>query len=209
MTKANAQGEGAAASGPPGKAAPGLHCRTLPDGGDRGHAAEKERIVLLLPSLRAFARSLTRNPAEADDLVQETMVRALGSLHLFTPGTNLKAWLFRIERNLFYSGYRKRHREAAALQQEPGAIRVSPPPQEWSLELGALDRALRLLPDEQREALLLVGGSGLSYEEAAEVCGCALGTVKSRVSRARSRLAALLDDGREEPPPEGRQPRVP
>jgi len=156
-------------------------------------AAEREDIVDLLPSMRAFARSLTRNPAEADDLVQETLARALGSLHQFTPGTNLKAWLFRIERNVFYTSYRKRHREAAALEREADTIRTTPPQQEWWLKLGAVNRALALLPDDQREALLLVGGTGLSYEEAADVCGCALGTIKSRVSRARSRLIDLLE----------------
>lgn len=156
-------------------------------------AAEKEQIVVLLPSLRAFARSLTRSPAEADDLVQETLVRALGNLHQFMPGTNLKAWLFRIERNVFYTVYRKRHRETAALQREAEVIRTAPPQQEWWLKLGAVDEALDRLPGDQREALLLVGGTGLSYEEAADVCGCALGTIKSRVSRARSRLTDLLE----------------
>lgn len=154
--------------------------------------AEGERMTAMMPSLRAFARSLTRNPAEADDLVQETLTRALGSLHQFTPGTNLKAWLFRIARNVFYTRYRRSQREAAALSQEAGELSSAGPQQEWSLKLQALQRALEQVPADQKEALLLVSGSGLSYEEAAEVCDCALGTIKSRVSRARTRLLLLL-----------------
>lgn len=153
---------------------------------------EREQMVEMLPALRAFARSLTRNPAEADDLVQETLTRALASLHQFTPGTNLKAWLFRIERNVFYTRYRKHHRETAALSREVEDMRSVGPQQEWALKIRALRQALEEVPEDQREALLLVSGSGLSYEEAAEVCDCALGTIKSRVSRARTRLLVLL-----------------
>lgn len=148
-------------------------------------------MVEMLPSLRAFALSLTRDPAEADDVVQETLLRALASLHQFTPGTNLKAWLFRIERNVFYTRYRKRHRETTALSTEVEELPTGPQ-QQWPLKLQALDQALGQVTDDQKQALLLVSALGLSYEEAAAVCGCALGTVKSRVSRARSQLLVLL-----------------
>jgi len=154
---------------------------------------ERELIVELLPSLRAFALSLTRNPAEADDVVQETLLRALASLQQFTPGTNLKAWLFRIQRNVFYSRYRKRHRETMALPTEVEDLPSIGPQQEWSLKLQALDHVLEQVTDEQKQALLLVSGLGLSYEEAAAVCDCALGTIKSRVSRARTHLLVLLE----------------
>lgn len=153
---------------------------------------ERELIISLMPSLRAFARSLTRNASEADDLVQETLLRALSSLHQFRPGTNMKAWLFRIERNAFYTNYRKRHREGTAHSREVEDIPWMEAPQEWSIKARAMDNALAQLPNDQKEALLLVSGTGLSYEEAAQRCGCALGTIKSRVSRARNRLLVLL-----------------
>ncbi len=162
---------------------------TAPDEED----AKKDLIIDMIPSLRAFAMSLTKNGAEADDLVQETLIRALGSIHQFAAGTNMKAWLFRIERNVFYTNYRKKHRESAVLSREVEDMRLVEPQQEWSLKVTAMHRALEKLPPDQKEALLLVSGSGLSCEEAAEVCGCALGTIKSRVSRARTRLLALLE----------------
>lgn len=153
---------------------------------------ERELIIEMMPSLRAFARSLTRNVSEADDLVQETLLRALSSLHQFRPGTNMKAWLFRIERNVFYTNYRKRHRECTVLAKEAEDIPWVDAPQEWSVKARAMENALSQLPHDQKEALMLVSGTGLSYEEAAEICGCALGTIKSRVSRARTRLLNLL-----------------
>lgn len=155
-------------------------------------AEERELIIEMMPSLRAFARSLTRNASEADDLVQETLLRALASLHQFRPGTNMKAWLFRIERNVFYTNYRKRHRECTVLAREVEDIPWVDAPQEWSVKARAMENALAKLPHDQREALMLVSGTGLSYEEAAEICGCALGTIKSRVSRARTRLLSIL-----------------
>ena len=163
---------------------------TIPAADDR--AEERELIIEMIPSLRAFARSLTRNVSEADDLVQETLLRALASLHQFRPGTNMKAWLFRIERNVFYTNYRKRHRECTVLSKEAEDIPWVEAPQEWSVKARAMDAALAQLPHDQKEALMLVSGTGLSYEEAAEICGCALGTIKSRVSRARTRLLSLL-----------------
>jgi RNA polymerase sigma-70 factor, ECF subfamily len=155
-------------------------------------AALRTQVLEFLPAVRAFARSLTRNRTEADDLVQETLLKALSNMDKFDPGTNLRAWLFTILRNTYYTEIRKRRREndgMAALAQQDTNIG---PSQEWSATLTSLKDALALLPDDQREALVLVGAAGLSYEEAAEVCGCALGTIKSRVNRARAKLLVLM-----------------
>ncbi len=149
-------------------------------------------LVSFLPSLRAFARSLTRNQTEADDLVQETLTKALANIGQFAPGTNMRAWLCTIQRNTFYTNYHKRAREPLLMVEElPGVY--SKASQEWSVKLREVDEALLKLPIDQREAVILVGGAGLSYEEAADVCDCALGTIKSRVSRARTALLKLLD----------------
>jgi len=152
----------------------------------------RAQVLELLPALRAFARSLTRNRTEADDLVQETLLKALSNIEKFDPGTNLRAWLFTILRNTFYTDTRKRRREndgLSALAQQDSNMG---PGQEWSVTLSSLKTALEQLPADQREALVLVGAAGLSYEEAADVCGCALGTIKSRVNRARARLLVLM-----------------
>lgn len=154
--------------------------------------ALRTQVLELLPALRAFARSLTRNRTEADDLVQETLLKALANIHRFDPGTNLRAWLFTILRNTYYTDMRKRRREnegLAALSHQETNVG---PSQEWAMTLKSLQDALTHLPDDQREALVLVGAAGLSYEEAAEVCGCALGTIKSRVNRARAKLLVLM-----------------
>lgn len=148
-------------------------------------------ILSLVPMLRAFARILTRNPSEADDLLQETLCKALANIHQFSPGTNLKAWLLTIQRNTFYTAYKKKRREMTEAD-PPENVGYARPDQEWSLKLRAMDRALGRLPADQREALILVGGAGLTYEEAADICGCALGTIKSRVNRGRCRLLELL-----------------
>ncbi len=156
-------------------------------------AKSLEREVLsFLPALRAFARSLTRNRTEADDLVQETLLKALSNIDKFDPGTNLRAWLFTILRNTYYTEIRKRRRESDGLSQLSQQDTNVGPSQEWSVTLSSLKDALSHLPDDQREALVLVGAAGLSYEEAAEVCGCALGTIKSRVNRARAKLLTLM-----------------
>ncbi|MET3354945.1 sigma-70 family RNA polymerase sigma factor [Xanthobacter autotrophicus] len=155
-------------------------------------AALRTQVLEFLPALRAFARSLTRNRTEADDLVQETLLKALSNMDKFDPGTNLRAWLFTILRNTYYTEIRKRRREndgMSALAQQDTNIG---PSQEWSATLSSLKEALAKLPDDQREALVLVGAAGLSYEEAAAVCGCALGTIKSRVNRARAKLLVLM-----------------
>ena len=152
----------------------------------------KSGLLAAIPNLRAFAVSLTHNTDRADDLVQETLVKAWDKHESFQPGTNLKAWLFTILRNEFYSQMRKRGRE---IQDSDGIMTARlavHPSQHGSLDLEDFRAALETLPEDQREAIILIGASGFSYEEAAEICGCAVGTIKSRVSRARSRLQELL-----------------
>jgi len=149
-------------------------------------------ILELVPALRAFAMSLTRNASDADDLVQETLMKALAAVDQLQPNSNLKAWLFTIERNTYYTIYRRRRRESGRALEDLRE-RGCEPSQEWSLKLKAIHGAIEQLPLDQKEALMLVGGAGMSYEEAAEICGCALGTIKSRINRGRSRLLQLLD----------------
>ncbi|MCO6386310.1 MAG: sigma-70 family RNA polymerase sigma factor [Aliihoeflea sp.] len=152
----------------------------------------KTGLLGAVPSLRAFAVSLSQNSDRADDLVQETLVKAWDKQSSFQPGTNLKAWLFTILRNEFYSQMRKRGRE---VQDSDGAMTARlavHPSQHGSMDLEDFRNALERLPEDQREAIILIGASGFSYEEAAEICECAVGTIKSRVSRARTRLQELL-----------------
>ena len=154
--------------------------------------ALRDQILAAVPSLRAFAISLSGNVDRADDLVQETLLRALANIHSFQPGTNMPAWLFTILRNLFRSDYRKRRREVEDADGSYAKTLKTQPAQSAHLEFEEFRGALEKLPQDQREALILVGASGFSYEDAASICGCAVGTIKSRVNRARSKLAALL-----------------
>lgn len=152
----------------------------------------REAMLAATPNLRAFAISLSRNVDRADDLVQETLLRALANIDSLQPGTNMSAWLFTILRNHFRSEYRKRRREVEDADGSYTASLTSQPEQTGKIEHEELRTALAKLPADQCEALLLVGASGFSYEEAAQICGCAVGTVKSRVNRARNRLAELM-----------------
>src|SRR6202045_2585148 len=152
----------------------------------------RDDILASVPSLRAFAISLSGNGDRADDLVQETLLRALANIDSFQPGSNLPAWLFTILRNLFRSDYRKRRREVEDADGNYAKTLKTQPAQGAHLEFEEFRTALDKLPQDQREALILVGASGFSYEDAANICGCAVGTIKSRVNRARSKLAALL-----------------
>jgi RNA polymerase sigma-70 factor (ECF subfamily) len=152
----------------------------------------REAMLAAVPSLRAFAISLSGNVDRADDLVQETLVRAMANIESFQPGTNMSAWLFTILRNLFRSEYRKRRREVEDTDGSYAESLKSHPDQHGRVEFEEFRVALSKLPPDQREALLLVGASGFSYEEAAAICECAVGTIKSRVNRARTRLAELL-----------------
>lgn len=156
------------------------------------HVDPREGLVELLPSLRAFAMSLTRNRSSADDLVQDTIVKAWSNSDKFMPGTNLQAWLFTILRNTYYSSLRKGRREVA----DPDGIHAQglfvKPDHDGRLAYGDFQRAFDLLSPEHREVLTLVGASGFSCEEAAVTMGVAVGTVKSRASRARKRLSELM-----------------
>ena len=152
----------------------------------------KADLISAIPNLRAFAVSLCGNPDRADDLVQETLVKAWSNLTSFSEGTNLAAWLFTILRNIYYSDYRKRRREVADSDGAIAARLATAPAQTGHMDFLDFRSALQKLPPDQREALILIGASGLSYEEAAGVCGCAVGTMKSRVNRARNRLVELL-----------------
>lgn len=154
--------------------------------------ALEEEILDLLPALRAYGLSLARSPADADDLVQETLLKALANAHRFQRGTNLRAWLFTIERNTFYSEYRRRKREIPSEADLGGTI-GDDGAQEWAMELDDVKGALAALPCDQRDAVVLVGGIGLSYEEAASICDCPLGTIKSRVNRGRTGLHKILE----------------
>ena len=153
----------------------------------------RDQMLATVPSLRAFAVSLTNSRDRADDLVQETLMRAIAHIDRFQPGTNMHAWLFTILRNLFHSDFRKRKREVEDPDGSYAARLKTYPDQQAHLDYEDFRTALTKLHPDQREALLLVGAQGMSYEEAAQVTGVPVGTVKSRVNRARNRLATLLD----------------
>jgi RNA polymerase sigma-70 factor (ECF subfamily) len=155
----------------------------------------KADLLGAIPNLRAFAVSLCGNPDRADDLVQETLVKAWSNLGSFVEGTNMPAWLFTILRNIYYSEYRKRRREVADSEGTIAARLATAPAQNGHMDFLDFREALQKLPADQREALVLIGASGMSYEEAAGICNCAVGTMKSRVNRARNRLIELLSIG--------------
>jgi RNA polymerase sigma-70 factor (ECF subfamily) len=152
----------------------------------------KDLLLAEIPSLRAFALSLTGNSDRADDLVQDTLMKSWANASSFMEGTNMRAWLFTIMRNTFFSQYRKSRREVQDVDGEAAGRLVALPDQLAHLDFIDFKAQLDRLPPDQREALVLIGASGFSYEEAAEICGCAVGTIKSRVNRARRRLMELL-----------------
>lgn len=152
----------------------------------------RDELIDHLPAMRAFALSLTRNGSAADDLVQDSVVKAWKNMESFTSGTNMRAWLFTILRNTFYSDRRKARREVQDADGNMAATLSQKPEHDGKLALADFDAAFAKLPVEQREALILVGGSGFSYEEAAQTCGVAVGTIKSRVNRGRNRLSELM-----------------
>lgn len=164
---------------------------------DGGHSEQdladfKSQMVALIPSLRAFARGLCRDREMADDVVQEAMMRAWASRNTFSPGTNFRAWMFQILRNQFYTSIRKNSRMTAWDPEAAERILVQEPTQEAGLHVDDVNTALLQLPAQQREILLLVAGAGLSYEDAAVVAGCSVGTVKSRLNRGRAAIRALI-----------------
>lgn len=153
----------------------------------------RDELLTHLPALRAFALSLTRNRATADDMVQDTVLKAWTNMDKFQVGTNMRAWLFTILRNNFYSGRRKMNREVADVDNTFSDTLSVKPDHDGRLQMLDFKAAFAQLPDEQREALALVGANGFSYEEAGNMCGVATGTIKSRVNRARIRLTELLN----------------
>lgn len=160
-----------------------------------GEAAFTADLTAVIPHMRAFARSLTNQASDAEDLAQEALLKAWKARGSFQPGTNLKGWVFMIVRNQFYS-QKRRSRRVSALDPDVAArTLIAVDDATWSVELNDLRRALAGLPLEQREALILVGAGGVSYEEAALICGTPTGTIKSRVSRARTGLQRLLEEG--------------
>jgi RNA polymerase sigma-70 factor, ECF subfamily len=155
-------------------------------------AALRDSLVAEMSSLRAFGVSLCGDKERADDLVQETLFKAWNHLDSFREGTNLKAWLFTILRNTYFSERRKRRREVEDTDGSYAAQLATPPEQPSHMDMQDFRAVLARLPDDQREALILVGAAGFSYEEAAQISGCPVGTIKSRVNRARVRLAEML-----------------
>ena len=166
--------------------------RTTKDRADDASPAVRDAMLAAVPSLRAFAISLSGNVDRADDLVQETLLRAITNIDSFQPGSHMSAWLTTILLNLFRTEYRKRRREVEDANGRHVDSLKSAPEQHSRVEFEEFRVALAKLPSGQREALLLVGASGFSYEEAAAICESAVGTIKSRVNRARTRLSKLL-----------------
>jgi RNA polymerase sigma-70 factor (ECF subfamily) len=156
----------------------------------------KVQLAQVIPHLRAFGRSLSGNRDLADDLVQETLLKAWAARLRFQAGTNMRAWTFIILRNLFLSQMRRARFKGEWDEITANKLLAAPASQDRHVELGDMQRALLHLPQPQREALILVGAGGFAYEEAAEICGCAVGTIKSRVARGRVALEALLTDGK-------------
>lgn len=155
----------------------------------------KKDLVALIPHLRAFARTLCGDAAAADDLAQDAVMKAWDARSSFQMGTNMKAWTFMILRNQFYSEKRRSWRQSQLDQEAAERTLVATDDPASPIALDEMRLALGMLPSEQREALILVGAGGFAYEEAADICGCAVGTVKSRVSRARRALHGILEGG--------------
>ena len=181
------------------------HCATTAPLGDRavtkgtqgttvrGNAAPdftatRGEMVELIPALRAFARTFCKNPTDADDLVQETLSRALSHIDQYTEGTKLKSWLFTIMRNAFLTSIKRSNRESPGADDCVANRPFKNASQEWSMAMREVEKAIDRLPRANHQVLVLIGVLGVSYEEAAEICGCAVGTIKSRLSRARQML---------------------
>lgn len=158
-------------------------------------SAFKRELAAVVPHLRAFARGLCGRPDMADDLVQETMLKAWAAQDRFEPGTSMRAWTFVILRNVYLTEMRRNRFRGEYDETVAERILVESAAQEEPLHLDDMRRALMALPEERREALLLVGAGGFSYEEAAEICQCPVGTIKSRVGRARAAITAMLEHG--------------
>ena len=157
--------------------------------------AFKRELTEVVPHLRAFARGLCGRPDMADDLVQETLLKAWAAQDRFEPGTSMRAWTFVILRNAYLTDMRRNRFRGDYDETVAERILTAPAGQEEPIHLSDMHRALLTLPPERREALLLVGAGGFSYEEAANICGCAVGTIKSRVGRARAALTSMIEEG--------------
>jgi len=155
----------------------------------------KRELEAVIPHLRAFARGLCGRPDMADDLVQEALLKAWAAQERFEPGTSMRAWTFVILRNAYLTDMRRNRFRGEYDESVAERILTAPASQEEPIHLSDLHRALLTLPPERREALLLVGAGGFSYEEAANICGCAIGTIKSRVGRARVALTSMMEEG--------------
>lgn len=155
----------------------------------------KRELTAVIPHLRAFARGLCGHPDMADDLVQEAMLKAWAAQDRFEPGTSIRAWTFVILRNAYLTDMRRNRFRGEYDENVAERILTAPAGQEEPIHLSDMHRALLTLPPERREALLLVGAGGFSYEEAANICGCAVGTIKSRVGRARAALTSMMESG--------------
>lgn len=169
--------------------------RKLPERSEEDKRAFKRELTEVVPHLRAFARGLCGRPDMADDLVQEALLKAWAAQDRFEPGTSMRAWTFVILRNAYLTDMRRNRFRGEYDEGVAERILTAPAGQEEPLHLGDMHRALMTLPPERREALLLVGAGGFSYEEAASICGCAVGTIKSRVGRARAALTSMIEEG--------------
>ncbi|MGN6549721.1 MAG: sigma-70 family RNA polymerase sigma factor [Pararhizobium sp.] len=154
----------------------------------------KSEIVALIPALRAFARTFYANRDDADDLVQDTLLKGIDKIHLYEPGTQMKSWLFTIMRNTFYNRIRKENRERPGFAECASSRPTTAATQEWSARGREIAEAIDRLPISQREVLMLVCVLGTPYEGAAEICGCEIGTIKSRIHRARAGLLEQLGE---------------
>ncbi|MDQ7264160.1 sigma-70 family RNA polymerase sigma factor [Paracoccus sp. PS-1] len=146
-----------------------------------------------IPALRAYSRALCRSVPDAEDLVQETLLRAIENAHRYRPGTNMRAWLFTIMRNRFLTNCQKAARERTGAADCASLLAQVRPGQEWHLQATELQAALREMPRHYREAIILVGALGETYLDAARILDCDIGTIKSRVNRARSMLRRVLE----------------
>lgn len=161
---------------------------------DEEKRQDTEDVVALIPALRAFARTFCRDPSDADDLVQETLMKAIAKLDTYQHGTRLKSWLFTIMKNTFYNRLVVVKREAPGQFDCVSALPCSRPTQEWAVKSTELREAIERLPAQQREVMILVGILGTSYKDAAEMCNCNIGTIKSRLNRSRMTLMADLGE---------------
>jgi RNA polymerase sigma-70 factor (ECF subfamily) len=169
--------------------------KRLPERSADDKRAFKRELTDVVPHLRAFARGLCGRPDMADDLVQETLLKAWAAQDRFEPGTSMRAWTFVILRNAYLTDMRRNRFRGDYDETVAERVLTAPAGQEEPIHLSDMHRALLTLPPERREALLLVGAGGFSYEEAAQICGCAVGTIKSRVGRARAALTTMIEEG--------------